>query len=172
MDEKVAQSEEFEEFATSYRTPLRWYASYLCGTEHAADDLAQETLIILHRRWNAIAPDARRAYARTVVRRLAIHWSRNNQHLYEIPFGTIPEASPLDAEPGTPDAITDRMLIMSALSRTPRRQREVVYLRYWVGLPTETIAQSLHVPAGTVRSDLTRATARLAAILRELFAIA
>ncbi len=171
MDEKATQSEEFEQFAMIYRTPLRWYASDLCGTEHVADDLAQETLIILHRRWGSIAPDARRAYARAVLHRLAIHWWRNNRHLYEIPLDIIPEPSPLDAGPEISDAVADRILIVSALLRIPRRQREVVYLRYWIGLPTEAIAQSLHVPAGTVRSDLTRATARLAAILRGLFVI-
>lgn len=54
-----------------------------------------------------------------------------------------------------------RLVIQDAVSRLPERQRNAVYLRFWVGATSGEIAQALRVPVGTVRSDLTRAMARL-----------
>ena len=55
--------------------------------------------------------------------------------------------------------------VRAALSRLPRRQREVTVLRYFLGLSTAEIADTLHVDPGTVKTCLYRARHALAATL-------
>jgi len=57
--------------------------------------------------------------------------------------------------------------VRTALSRLPRRQREVVVLFYFLDHPVETIAVDLDMPTGTVKSALHRARIALAELLGE-----
>jgi RNA polymerase sigma factor (sigma-70 family) len=67
------------------------------------------------------------------------------------------------------EEVANRLAVKDAIASLPARQRNAVYLRYWEGLSCRSIAQILHVPAGTVRSDLTRAIVRLRDVLRVSF---
>ncbi|MFE9202733.1 sigma factor-like helix-turn-helix DNA-binding protein [Micromonospora sp. NPDC007230] len=51
--------------------------------------------------------------------------------------------------------------LMAALRRLPARQREVIALRAFLDLDTETTAQVLGIAAGTVTAHLSRAVATL-----------
>ena len=55
--------------------------------------------------------------------------------------------------------------LRSALSRLPRRQREVTVLRYFLGFSTAEIAETLGVDQGTVKTCLHRARHTLAIAL-------
>jgi RNA polymerase sigma factor (sigma-70 family) len=155
---------DFNNFTQRFRTDLRISAKEICGDWSTADDLVQEALVILYRRWEHVDPSARRAYARAVMSRLATRWAR---HLLRERGST----SPLGLLPTQPhdDLVANRLAIKDALRSLTERQRTIIYLRYWGTLPTEAIARALHVPAGTVRSDLTRATRRLRDLLRQEF---
>jgi RNA polymerase sigma-70 factor (ECF subfamily) len=53
------------------------------------------------------------------------------------------------------------LAIQRAISDLPAEQRQVVALRFYQDLPLETIASTLQLPLGTVKSRLNRAMARL-----------
>lgn len=53
--------------------------------------------------------------------------------------------------------------LLAALRKLPERQREVVMLRVWLDLDTETVASVLGISARTVAVHLSRATATLRA---------
>jgi RNA polymerase sigma factor (sigma-70 family) len=55
--------------------------------------------------------------------------------------------------------------VLSALAVLPRRQREVLTLRYWMELSEQQIADSLGISAGSVKTHASRG---LAAIERQL----
>lgn len=57
-----------------------------------------------------------------------------------------------------------------AVALLPRRQREVVGLRYFAGLSTAETAQALGLSDGTVKSTLSDARARLRLLLAEEYA--
>lgn len=61
----------------------------------------------------------------------------------------------------------DRRAVLAATARLPRRQREVLALRYYMDLTDREIAQVLRVSRGTVSSTASRALAALARDLRE-----
>jgi RNA polymerase sigma factor (sigma-70 family) len=142
---------------------MRLSAVVLCGDWHAAEDIEQETWAALFRHWHAIAPAARRAYARTVMVQLAAKWHMAMRRRCESLSDPFPEPAAPDS-PGA-DEIAIRLTVTDAITRLPARQRQAILLRYWAGHSTEEIARIVQVPAGTIRSDLTRASVRLRAIL-------
>ena len=54
-----------------------------------------------------------------------------------------------------------RQALTAALRRLPRRQREVVVLRYMVGLSETQVAETLDISHGTVKTHLRRGIAGL-----------
>jgi RNA polymerase sigma-70 factor (sigma-E family) len=61
----------------------------------------------------------------------------------------------------------DHRQVLDAVGRLSRRGREVLVLRYYLGLPDQEIAAALGVSRGTVSSTASRALAVLARELRE-----
>ena len=61
----------------------------------------------------------------------------------------------------------ETLALVEALRTLPVRQRQVIVLHHLVGLPVEEVAQTLRVPAGTVKSQLSRGRRALAARLGE-----
>jgi RNA polymerase sigma-70 factor (sigma-E family) len=61
----------------------------------------------------------------------------------------------------------DRRQVLAALARLPRRRREVLVLRYYLGLSEADIAAVLGISPGTVKSTAARGLAALARDLGE-----
>jgi RNA polymerase sigma-70 factor (sigma-E family) len=61
----------------------------------------------------------------------------------------------------------DRRQVLAAVAKLPRRRREVLVLRYWLGLPEAEIAAVLGISPGTVKSTAARGIAALARQLGE-----
>ena len=55
----------------------------------------------------------------------------------------------------------ERHGLVAALTRLPKRQREVVVLRYLADLPEQEVAEQLGTSVGSVKQHAHRATARL-----------
>lgn len=62
----------------------------------------------------------------------------------------------------------ERLDVDAAIRALPRRQREVVTLYYLADLSVTDVAAVLGISAGTVKSQLSDARARLRASLQEL----
>jgi RNA polymerase sigma factor (sigma-70 family) len=61
----------------------------------------------------------------------------------------------------------DRQQVLAALARLPRRRREVLVLRYYLGLSEAEIAAVPGISPGTVKSTAARGLAALARDLAE-----
>ena len=62
---------------------------------------------------------------------------------------------------GPADLVGERAALLAALRLLPPRQRAVIVLRYWADLTDTQIAAALGCSPGTVRSQLSRALAKL-----------
>jgi len=77
------------------------------------------------------------------------------------------------AQPATPVVLqellpgSEYVALHDALLALPRRQREVVTLRYLLEMSTREAAEVLDCPTGTVKSNLHKALARLQAQMEE-----
>lgn len=61
----------------------------------------------------------------------------------------------------------DRRQVLTTLAALPSRRREVLVLRYWLGLTEAEIAAVLGISTGTVKSTAARRLAALASKLGE-----
>ena len=156
MDTRAA----FEEFVRGRSAHLFRLALALSGwNETAAQDLLQIALERAYRRRRQLFRDAAaEPYVRRVLVNAAIDWRRGLRRRGE---------QPLTADAGdviVDDRIAqvaDRDLLVRALKELPPRQRAVMVMRYWEDLPDAQIAAALSCSAGTVRSQASRALARL-----------
>src|SRR6185312_13837971 len=100
-------------------------------------------------RWAKIRElDYRDAWVMRVTANVALDALRRSRR--PLPASAIDESDPADA------AVT-RLALAQALRRLPRRQRDVVVLRYLADLSEADVADSLGVSAGTVKQHAHRA---------------
>jgi RNA polymerase sigma-70 factor (sigma-E family) len=136
-----------------------------------AEDVVQDVYISLHRRNRAQAVDTPLPYVRaavlngcrSVLRRRGIARRVGLTYRAWTGDGTTALAS-AESEVILSE---DRRQVLGALTRLPRRRREVLVLRYYLGLSEAEIAAVLGISAGTVKSTAARALAALARDLGE-----
>jgi RNA polymerase sigma-70 factor (sigma-E family) len=150
---------DFSRFVASRWRALARTAYLLTGDHHEAEDLVQTTLARVYPQWHRVRPETAEHY----VRRALVNTSRSRHrkrrvaHLL-LPF--LPESLAVECGAGT-RAGEDRDLLLDALADLPDRQRAVVVLRYWDDLSVEEVAQALGCSTGTVKSQASRALAKL-----------
>lgn len=148
--------EDFSAFAVSRWPGLVRLAYGLTGDRWTAEDVAQATLARAYVAWRRVRraddPDAylRRILVNTSNRRFRRR--RVTEHA-----GDLPET----AVDGPADQVHARAALLAALKQLPPRQRAAVVLRYWEDLTDAQIGAILGCSPGTVRSQLSRALAKL-----------
>jgi RNA polymerase sigma-70 factor (sigma-E family) len=152
----------FERWAVRASPLLLRTACLLTRDRGSAEDLLQATLWRVARRWEAIneSPDA---YAREVL----VNLSRDRRrHLRRRPV-EAPESPTAvnDQERDVAVGVVERDAMAGAVRRLPRRQREVIVLRFFLDLSVDETAAALGASAGTVKSHTSRALIRLRALL-------
>ena len=153
------REEDFAAYAAARWATLVRSAVFLgCGVEEA-QDLVQTTLLRCFTAWGRVErADNRDAY----VYRVLLNCHRDSRRRRW--WGERP--TPDLAQQATGDA-TDQVAIGDAVERAlgdlSRVNREVVVLRYYGRLSEQQTAAVLGIPAGTVKSRLSRALAQLAA---------
>ncbi|MET7790352.1 SigE family RNA polymerase sigma factor [Streptomyces sp. NPDC005248] len=148
---------EFEEYVRTRQEALLRSARRLVPDPVDAQDLLQTALARTYGRWDGIADKSLAdAYLRRVMINTRTEWWRARK-LEEVPTEQLPDAS---VEDGT-EQRADRALLMDVLSVLAPKQRSVVVLRHWEQMSTEETAAALGMSAGTVKSTLHRALARL-----------
>lgn len=150
-------SPDFERFALDRSTILLRTAVLLVGDRGHAEDLVQTALLRLARRWPSVG-EYPEAYARKVLVNLTRdHWRRARRFIERELDDSIPHATTRDPA----NTVLDRDALRRALALLPRRQREVMVLRYFVDLSVADTAATLGVTEGTVKQQASRAVARL-----------
>lgn len=149
---------QFDEFVAARGSALLRHAYLLTGDRGLAEDLVQETLAHLYRRWDRVSSaDSPEAYVRTSLTRQYLSW-RRRRWWGERPSAAVPEQTAYDA----PDADGDDV-VWRALAMLPRQQRAVLALRFYDDLSDAQIAEVLGVSASNVRAQASRALATLRA---------
>jgi RNA polymerase sigma-70 factor (sigma-E family) len=152
----------FTQFAESVQSTLHRQAWLLCGDPHEAEDLVQETLFKIYRRWWMLSRRGDLAgYARVALVRAFISERRRPRWRYERPVAALPDAAAADG------LSEDRMALWAALALLAPWQRAVVVLRFWEDLSVSQVAAILGCTAGTVTSQTTRALRTLRAALTD-----
>jgi RNA polymerase sigma-70 factor (sigma-E family) len=151
-----ASKREFDCFAAEAWDPLLRTSYLMTGDAKDAEDLVQETLLKVARRWNRVrAMDHPAAYARRILTNLVLHdadrRSRRRAELWPQDGGT--ETADQSAAQALRE-VDDQAEFRWALAQLPARQRAVLVLRYWADLPVAGVADILGCSEVTVPAPL------------------
>jgi RNA polymerase sigma-70 factor (sigma-E family) len=151
LDDIESDRAAFESFVAARSKPLLRSALLLTHDHQLAEDLLQTSLSKTWRSWSRIHSEPE-AYARKILFNTYAKWWRRRWKA-EIPVADLPE--PATSPPETTHDLR------SAIARLPRRQRAVVVLRYYEDLTEAETARALDCSVGTVKSQASRALAKL-----------
>jgi RNA polymerase sigma-70 factor (sigma-E family) len=152
----VSPPEGVADFSRRCGLDLVRFAYLLCGDRHRAEDLLQDVLLGMYRRFGDDLPlDNPTGYARRALVNANIGWSRRAASR-ELVLDAVPDA-PVS---GSDDPV-QRDVLWQALRRLPVRQRTVLVLRFYADADDAAIAATLGCRRGTVRSLASRALAVL-----------
>jgi len=148
--------------------PAHWaglvrLAALLTRDASVAEEIVQDAFVALHRRWARLDdPAAAHGYLRTSVVNGARSAMRHRQVAERLrqPGPAVPAGPEERAVQSTEDA-----RVMAALRTLPRRQQEVLVLRYYADLSEQEIAEALGVSRGSVKSHAHRGMAALRSAL-------
>jgi len=142
----------------------------LPGSEHAADDVAQEVCLAMLRALPRYRDEGRPFEA--FVFGIAAHKIADAQRSAvraAVPTDLLPDEP--DSSPGPEDEAvrsSEAALVRSLLDRLPSAQRELLVLRVAVGLSAEETGNVLGMSSGAVRVAQHRALSRLRALAGEV----
>jgi RNA polymerase sigma-70 factor (sigma-E family) len=152
----------FDDFVVARGAVLLRFAHVLCGNPHLAEDLVQEVLARVHRRWARIeSMHAPEAYVRTAIVREFLSWRRRRAST-EAVLAEVPDRS---AEPDRVQQLAARDEMWTLLASLPPAQRAVLVLRFYEDLADDAIAEVLGCSQSSVRAQASRALTRLRAQL-------
>lgn len=144
-----------EGFATAFAElypRARQVAYRILGDRAEAEDAAAEALTRTLVAWRKVETLPHRdAWVLRVTANVAVDWRRRRRARAEVD----------PVVPGDEEAIAVRLALAAALAALPRRQREVIALRYLVGMSEAEVAASLAVSVGSVKKHASRAMSGL-----------
>ena len=147
----------FEELVRRRQSSIRSLLRRLCRDSTLADDLAQEAFM---QAWRTIRGLRSALAFGAWLRQIAVNvWFRHQRSSEK--FTSLEEPY----EPTSPPAHLESMDLDAALSILHPRARMCLVLSYHEGMTHSEIAAATHIPIGTVKSDILRATARCRELL-------
>lgn len=165
---------EFERFAAAQVDDLLRIGYLLAGRLQEAEDLVQECLLRVARRWPKVrSMEHPNAYTRKVLVNLAIDGASGRTRRWQElvrPDGLSEAGHLLDEKsaPNPAEARLDETELLDALRTLPARQRAVIVLRYFGDLSETQVAEALSCSVGTVKSTTSRGLTRLREALETL----
>jgi len=154
-------SQEFTEFYETSRDACLRVVVVSVGDSQTAEDLVAEAFTRAWARWSKVRehPAPQAWVVRTALNASVSRWRGRRREValgsHDEPF--LPASDSIDAG------------VASALQRLPKRQREVIALRVFLDLDTQSTAVVLGIAAGTVTAHLSRAIAALRDQLTPLY---
>src|ERR1700722_19504070 len=155
---------DFDQFVAAHVSDLLRTAYLIAWDEVEAEDLVQECLFRVARRWPRVrSMDQPHAYARRILINLAADGARRRaRRRVEL---EPPPAGGAERSVDPLAALDARAELVGALGQLPPRQRTVLVLRYFHDLTEAQAAELLGCSPGTVKSNASRGLARLREVL-------
>ncbi|KQY54592.1 MULTISPECIES: SigE family RNA polymerase sigma factor [unclassified Nocardioides] len=156
-------------YAAHWRSLVR-LSVLLVRDTGTAEEIVQDAFVAMHGRWGRLRePEKGLAYLRQAVvnrsRSVLRHRKVVDRHLEVERHRGVPLA------PGADEHALEqarRESVLDAVAALPRRQREVIALRYYLDLTEAQIADTLGISRGAVKSHASRGAESLRQHLGEL----
>jgi RNA polymerase sigma-70 factor (sigma-E family) len=155
----VTEDAAFDAFVHAQQRTLLRAAWLMCGDWNSAEDLVQQSLLEIWRRWSRVAQTTNPtgyAYRVLVTSHLRTVRRRSTSEVPTPSFeGSPPRGAAID------DGIALHRTVQDALRRLPPRQRAVLVCRYFLDQTEESTAVILGCRRGTVKSASAKALENL-----------
>ncbi|WP_127497552.1 SigE family RNA polymerase sigma factor [Actinoplanes solisilvae] len=156
----------FSDFVRARTPALLRTAFLLTGDRHLAEDLVQDALARTHRgRHRLDDPGHFEAYTRTAMYHLHVSRWRRRRVVESLP-GELTDVAHPDSDHSRRTDL--KLALHEALAQLTRRQRAVLVLRYFEDRSEAEAADLLHCSVGTIKSQTSKALARLRALAPDL----
>jgi RNA polymerase sigma-70 factor (sigma-E family) len=143
-----------EDLYREHRMRFVRLAILLVDDPSTAEDVVQEAFTGLHRHWSRLRDEnAALGYLRTAVVNGSRSVLRRRRTAREY---TPPHTADARSAESLAMLSAEHQAVVSALGQLPRRQREVLVLRYYGGLSEAEIAEATGISRGTVKSTASR----------------
>lgn len=141
----------------------------LVRDQGTAEEIVQDSFVAVHARWHSLHdPDRALAYLRQTIVNRSRSVLRHRKVVARHLESAAAQSRVHQAEGDDITAVSDRRRrVLDAVSQLPRRQREVVALRYYLDLSEAEIAAILGISRGAVKSHGSRGAAALRARLAD-----
>ncbi|TYB53793.1 SigE family RNA polymerase sigma factor [Nonomuraea sp. PA05] len=153
----MADRSEYDAFVAAAWPRLLRTAYLLTRDWAVAEDLVQTALMKAWVSWGRIK-DEREAYVRKIIVNVHVSWWRRRWRQVELTTGAPPDHAETADRMGQAD---ERELVWQALGRLPARQRAVIVLRFFEDMTEAQAAATLGCSVGTVKSQTSKALAKL-----------
>ncbi|MBF9132298.1 SigE family RNA polymerase sigma factor [Plantactinospora sp. S1510] len=158
----------FNEFVRTRTAALLRSAFLLTGDRYLAEDLVQDGLARTHRALRRLADDGHfEAYTRTAMYHLHLRRWRRRRVTETLPGEMADLAQPASDHA---DRVSLKISLHRALAQLTRRQRAVLVLRFFEDRSEAEAAEILSCSVGTIKSQTSKALARMRTIAPELLA--
>jgi RNA polymerase sigma-70 factor (sigma-E family) len=148
------EQDEFADFYRASKDSCLRAVTAVSGDRELAEEQVAEAFTRAWMSWGKVRRHAApRAWVVRTALNLGVSWWRRRHR--EVPLADHDPAAPADAGYGVDPAL------IAAMRRLPARQREVLALRIFLDLDTETTAKVIGIAPGTVMAHLSRAVAAL-----------
>jgi RNA polymerase sigma-70 factor (sigma-E family) len=155
-----------ELYAAHWRRLVR-LSVLLVHDQGLAEEIVQDAFVAMHGRWSRLRdPSSAAAYLRQAV----VNRSRSALRHRKVVDRYVATQRYVEAGPdasGPVEAAARRDAVLTAMRALPRRQREVIALRYYLDLSEADIAETLGISTGAVKSHASRGAAALRESLAE-----
>ena len=151
------------ELHARHYVPLVRLAIALIDQRESAEEVVQDAFLATLRRWPDLRdPNAAQAY----LRRAVVNGSRDRLRARRVRrSATIPQAGPIRGPEDEVLMLEEHRALIDALRTLPRRQREILVLRYFSDLTERETADAVGISIGGVKSSAHRGMAALRRIL-------
>lgn len=148
-----ATTDAFEEAVETHKAMVYSIGWHFLHDRQAAEEMAQEVFLQLHRNWAAIqSPEHLLFWLRRTATHRAIDAGRKRKSKAEV---ALEEAD----EPTMLERVHDTLLssyLQRMVGTLPEKQRSAILLRYQEDMEVEEIAQVLEMNASTVKTHIAR----------------
>ena len=142
---------ELEKLLQENYAPLERFICFKIGNRHDAEDLLQEVCLAATKKFDSLKDKSMfKAWLIGIAKHKCNDYYRKKSAHPHVSLDTLPETALVMGRAG----ITVQSVVRDTLELLPEKEKEILYLYFFLDLSQDEIARRLSVPLGTVKSRL------------------